>query len=74
MSSTDPQRTLADYCEYLPDGEQRPCDAQAEPVIDPSPEAHALPSSGLPRGHRPASAWGHKGWSFDSPLASVAQL
>jgi len=31
--STDPQRTLADFCEWLPDGSHRPCYAPAALVL-----------------------------------------
>jgi hypothetical protein len=31
--STDPQRSLADYCEWLPDGSRRPCYAPAGLVL-----------------------------------------
>ena len=38
--STEAQRSLADYCLYLPDGSRRPCYAQASLVlVRPSGEA-----------------------------------
>ena len=33
MPSADPQRTLADYCEWLPEGTRRPCYAPASLVL-----------------------------------------
>ncbi len=32
-ASTDAQRSLTDYCEYLPDGSRRPCYAPAALVL-----------------------------------------